>query len=534
MKIETMPYREGIDYAVGVDRLTGEVLSLGVVPGPVTSPPGSGGGTAAYNFSLIQSYESLQKAIDMEVEASGRYGLFSAEGKFKFVDQANFNTQSTFLLARVVVENAFKQCMEATLTDPARKLLANNKADVFRQRFGDSYVRGIKDGGEYFALISITSSFLEEQHKIGVALRARYDGLVASGEVSGDFDEETKKMIQRSEINVLTFQRGGIDEGLGFTGNTAEVINRLRDFPKIANANPVPYFAQTAEYTILDLPEGANPIDIQNQREVVEDCMKARFRLLTIKNDLEFIQLHPDFFEGSPDLGKLSEWNAAVTDQINLMTEAASRALNSPSDAEFIPLQLPVDLHLPTRKTHTSKSVIIYRDANWHGTSQELELGARIDDAEGRILIGNDQLSSLKVPQGVTVRAYEHAWFQGAFIDFTEDTPQVPAEWEDRISSLIVRDVTSDPPDIDYIVAADIAWAGRISLLKAGQYPDLDSVTLGSRSLTYLLIPKGFVVRIWEQPEFAGDVIEFVTDTVPLPPEWDNRAASMEVLDLRA
>lgn len=534
MKIETMPYREGIDYAVGVDRLTGEVLSRGVVPGPVTSPPGSGGGTAAYNFSLIQSYEDLQKSIDMEVEASGRYGLFSAEGKFKFVDQAKFNTQSTFLLTRVVVENAFKQCMEATLTDPARKLLADNKVDLFRQRFGDSYVRGIKDGGEYFALISITSSSLEEQHKIGVALRARYDGLVASGEVSGEFDEETKKMVQRSEINIFTFQRGGVDEGLGFTGNTAEVIERLRDFPKIAKENPVPYFAQTADYVILDLPEGSNPVDIQNQREVIEDCMKTRFKLLTIKNDLEFIQLHPDFFEEPPDSGKLSEWNAAITDQINLATKAASRAVNSPSDAKFLPLQLPVDLHLPIRKTHTTASVVIYRDANFQGTSQELALGARIDDAKGRILIGNDQLSSLKVPQGVTVRAYEHAWFQGAFIDFTEDTPEVPREWDNRISSLIVRDVTSDPPDIDYIVAADIAWVGRTILLKAGQYPDLASTMLGSSSLTYLLIPKGFVVRIWDGPEFTGASTEFSTDIVPLPPEWDNRAASMEVLDLRS
>jgi hypothetical protein len=533
MRIENMPYREGIDYAMGIDRLTGEVLGRGVDPGAITSPSGTGGGTAAYSFSLIQSYEELQKSIDIGVEASGRYGLFSAEGKFKFVDQVKFNTHSTFLLARVVVENAFRQCIDASLSTAASKLLTDNKTDLFRQRYGDSFVRGIKDGGEYFALISVTSSSLDEQRHIGVSLRAQYQGLIAGGEVDVEIDEDTKSMIGRSELTIFTFQRGGVDEGLGFTSDNAEVLQRLKGFPAIARKNPAPYFAQTAEYNVLDLPPGPNPVDVQNQREVVDDCMRTRLKLLTIKNDLEFILMHPDYFEEPPNSGKLSEWISSITEQTNLVTQAASRAIDSPSDAAFYPLMLPADLDLPTRKTHSSGSAIIYRDPHFTGTSQQLPMGARIDDAKGRLLIGNDQLSSLKVPAEAVVRAYEHAWFQGALIDFTEDTPEVPTEWNNRISSLIVFGMNDDPPDIDYIVAADVVWNGRTIFLKAGSYPDLSTTGLGTRMLTYLLIPRGFLVRIWDGPNLTGNSVEFSSDTVPLPPEWDNRAASMEVLDLR-
>jgi hypothetical protein len=51
----------------------------------------------------------------------------------------------------------------------------------------------------------------------------------------------------------------------------------------------------------------------------------------------------------------------------------------------------------------------------------------------------------LKVSAGVAVSGYERAWFQGAHVDFTVDTPAVPMEWNDHISSLIVYRAQDGP-----------------------------------------------------------------------------------------
>ncbi len=91
------------------------------------------------------------------------------------------------------------------------------------------------------------------------------------------------------------------------------------------------------------------------------------------------------------------------------------------------------------------------------GRSQKLAPGW-YDDAKSQILIRNDQTSSIKVPERLAVRALEHAWFQGAFIDFTADIPAVLMDWNDRISSLVVYQAADAPPIISHLVALDYLW----------------------------------------------------------------------------
>lgn len=82
-----------------------------------------------------------------------------------------------------------------------------------------------------------------------------------------------------------------------------------------------------------------------------------------------------------------------------------------------------------------TKEVMIFEHANHTGRFQILPEG-EYDVAE--ILIGNDILSSALVPSGMKLRLYEHASFQGAFLDIREDTRAVSLDWNDRASSIVV------------------------------------------------------------------------------------------------
>ncbi|MUG91313.1 Tolloid-like protein 1 [Scytonema sp. UIC 10036] len=83
-----------------------------------------------------------------------------------------------------------------------------------------------------------------------------------------------------------------------------------------------------------------------------------------------------------------------------------------------------------------SNRVVIYSDSDFQGRSQELEPG-RYD--VGQIAIGNDHLSSLKVPSGLRVILYEHAGFQGRSKVFASDTPYVGDDFNDFASSLEIQ-----------------------------------------------------------------------------------------------
>jgi hypothetical protein len=65
--------------------------------------------------------------------------------------------------------------------------------------------------------------------------------------------------------------------------------------------------------------------------------------------------------------------------------------------------------------------VTIYEHANFEGRSQVLPKG-QYDTALGQISIGNDTLSSVKVPNALVARLYEHSLFRGEFIDIRANT----------------------------------------------------------------------------------------------------------------
>ena len=82
--------------------------------------------------------------------------------------------------------------------------------------------------------------------------------------------------------------------------------------------------------------------------------------------------------------------------------------------------------------------VIIYRD-NFSGSFQTLKPG---DYQVMDLTIGNDQLSSLRIPKGLKVTLYEHSGFEGKSIELIKDTPAEVLNtkgFNDAASSIMVE-----------------------------------------------------------------------------------------------
>lgn len=345
-----MPSTDGMDFGMGVNLLNGQIAGKGVDAGEITRIEKANGQEVSFNLVQINSLEELYSSIGISVEASGHYGLFSAEGKFGYSNEVKFNSQSTFLLARCTVQNAFIQCADAKIKPDAAKLIEQGKIDPFQKRFGDGFVRGMQTGGEFHVVIAITSIDREEQTSIAASLRGKYGGLFAAIEVDTKLDSNTKSKIAKAELRVSAFQKGGQGDDLSPTNDIEAVMARLKAFPKIILEHPVPYDVQVASYDTLALPEGPSPTDIQAQKESLADYARIQLKLQSLRNDVEFIQLHPDFYINPPDIATLNQWQVSFTDQINQLKRQASKCANNPvGGCDTVPLQLPPGFTTPQR-----------------------------------------------------------------------------------------------------------------------------------------------------------------------------------------
>jgi hypothetical protein len=347
-----MPYNLGMSYGTGIDGLNGDVAGSAVTFGEPAPVPGAGGQAGDFQLTLVKSYEELYTALGISIEASGHYGLFSAGAKFDFTNKVKFNSQATIMVARASVVNAFTQVLDASLKPEATELLRTGKAELFRRRYGDGYVRGILTGGEFYGVISISSQDREEETQISAQLNAEYNGLVAGGSFSASVQNSSNFKSGQMQIEVHTDQRGGSGEQMSFTGlSVSTMLARMREFAEIVELQSgmaVPYQAQVASYQTLPSPE-PNLVLIEQQRIALTDYARKRLDLLTRLNDIDFVRQHLDYFENPPSVDTLNRWNQQFTDQLNQVMQAATGCSNDMNACPLISIQFPADYAMPRR-----------------------------------------------------------------------------------------------------------------------------------------------------------------------------------------
>jgi hypothetical protein len=69
----------------------------------------AGGQEVSASITIVNSHEELMSRLGMAFDAQGRYGFFSASAKAEFSESSSYNSTSTFLVARCVVQNALKR-----------------------------------------------------------------------------------------------------------------------------------------------------------------------------------------------------------------------------------------------------------------------------------------------------------------------------------------------------------------------------------------------------------------------------------------
>jgi hypothetical protein len=301
-QIIRMPFRGSATLGRGVNTLTGEFI--GKALNVISKEQATTGQEATYDVQIAETHDSLIESLGLSMEASGRYGLFSAEGKFGLSEKARFNAQSTFVVASCRVQNAFEQIDRAEVLPEAKTLL--EQPDRFKTAFGTSFVRGLQTGGEFYIVLQVTSTSAETQRSLSVAFHTDCQGLIASGNFDMAYKQAKESSSQTTQVSVLMYQRAGQDEQISYVSDPAGIIRRLKEFPAIARANPAGYECEVADYNTLPLP-AINQEEVADREMALTDCARLRLKYMTRRNDIEFARENRAFFADLPPDNVLSD-----------------------------------------------------------------------------------------------------------------------------------------------------------------------------------------------------------------------------------
>lgn len=339
MATRIVPFTDGMKIGLGYNRLTGDRLPTPAVQGPsITSLQGAGGQQVTLNCTTIQDVETLHKSLGISVDAGGSYMGFSASAKVDYANSCDFSSFSTYVCVRVSVQDATETIDSPTFSPDANELLVNNNPDRFRQRFGDTFIAGVRKGGEFFAIYQITGSDQSEKESMAVNVHAAFNGVLASAELNTSINTATQTSKSHLEVHVYVFRQGTISTA---DLNLEDIMKTAKEFPiGVSGDKGFPYAVLLQDYDGLKNPNDQFVyVDIQNRQDVLEDLAKKRFEFLALRDDLKYILKHSDDFQNadgtSVDRDKLSKDFDEVVSAINTMQHEAKVCTQDAKQCEF-------------------------------------------------------------------------------------------------------------------------------------------------------------------------------------------------------
>jgi hypothetical protein len=358
MADQLVPYREGMEYGIGLDTPSADARNTAVAGDP-TSIPNAAGSIVQFELSEVSSDEDLQTALGISASVTGGCGPFSASASMDFAKSCHVHENSVFLLASVTVMLGFSQVKAPKILPEAAAKLADGNSTRFQEMYGDSFVRGMQTGGRFFSVIEIFTADSTEHDSLSVKVKASYGPFGGEGSFSSDF----RQAMSNRSVKITTHSEGGVIPRS--PTSLDEIQATASGFAATVEGHAVPYAVLLDKYTILDLPNPPNFADLEHQRDVLTFCARERNKAWTAINNVEFIIDNPGQFSdapGQPDRTPLTAYRQALDTDLDSIAKAASHALDHPKDAAM-PTLTAIAPPFPARRAGEADTLASQGDA---------------------------------------------------------------------------------------------------------------------------------------------------------------------------
>jgi hypothetical protein len=369
----------GMGFNTRSGEFVGTALSFRETQSSAVNPGQHSGGTA----QILNSHEELSDSLDASMSLSARYGLASGSVKMKFSSSTHYNSTSSFVLAQIAVSNTMTRGHSPSIIEPgsAKELLSANRLDEFHRAYGDSFVRGVKTGGEYFAVSRVTSVDQSVQTSLAATLSAEVNGLVAGGSFQASYNSAQKSESSQSEVFISYYQASGSGISAGATVDVDSVIERFKGFSTIVKDSPVGVMVEIAAYDTVPIPVPTLD-EIENLEIALGDAHAKRLQYLTIKNNFEFALSNRVFFDDPPPEQDMRQVADAYTDALNkVMAHAVALAKGQINPATLFDTSALRFPSVPELKRHNANTNLV-EVPGWN-TLDDAQNGAWVWYAQG-------------------------------------------------------------------------------------------------------------------------------------------------------
>lgn len=349
---------------LGIGYSSAEKIKLTNTALEVTSPgpdPLASGQAVLSRVEMISEFKQIQERLGISVEADGRYAFVKASAKAQFLETSKFDSSSTFIFARCIVQNPVISAARFDLTQEVKELLeTQNRLDAFKEAYGDYFARSLYTGGEFFCVIRIHSVSSEVQKEISANVQASLSGLIASASVKTSIESMNKSSSTRVSFVATMYQTGGSGAEIKSTLDFAEVKQRIDEFPGMVKANPFPFKVELAAYSTiyiaLPTPEELASLDF-----AYRDANDRKLYYIERRNDLLLALENIELYENLPSFQVLQEEISTYAALINAVVDhvnALSRGRRKTS-LVFDPMKLepPILVPNPIRLTRKNSSI---------------------------------------------------------------------------------------------------------------------------------------------------------------------------------
>lgn len=162
--------------------------------------------TVKYSSHAVDNVADIVDTLNISSSATMNYGSGSALGNSTFVKENNIGESDLSFLVSVKVTNESPVIPNHMEFNPVPGM----SADRFSSVYGDSFIAGFLEGGEFSAVVSITVHDKSKISRVKTAAEVQL-AMAASkpigGGVSGDMDKED--VWENTEISVTVNWSGG-------------------------------------------------------------------------------------------------------------------------------------------------------------------------------------------------------------------------------------------------------------------------------------------------------------------------------------
>lgn len=175
--------------------------------------------------------------------------------------------------------------------------------------------------------------------------------------------------------------------------------------------------------------------------------------------------------------------------------------------------------------------ITVYYDSEYRGSSHRLYEGEYRDHELG---VGNDKISSIRVPYGFRVIAYTDNDFRGSSRTFTRSARTMPSGFNDKISSIRVERTSSGNNHGSsnsrnmVTLYVDSRFRGNSQQFGIGSY-NADDIGLPNDAVSSIRVPSGMSVTVYTDDRHRGRSETYSSNMSTLPYDFNDRISSIRV-----